>query len=136
MGNYRVHWEIDVEDEPTPEAAARYALDAILRPGSIAHVFDVDDGTNPPTRIDLDAADAPEQIEIRFTIRETTRYTGQAWIDPALWREQTGMPLCAETLDEDTLRDFLDSCGGEVTESCGDIGGQVWTDFEINERTL
>lgn len=44
MGTYRVRWEIDVEDEPTPEAAARSALDAILRPGSLAHVFDVYDG--------------------------------------------------------------------------------------------
>lgn len=59
MGTYRVRWEIDVEDEPTPEAAARSALAAILRPGSLAHVFDVYDGTHPPTRVDLDTVDDP-----------------------------------------------------------------------------
>lgn len=57
MANYRVHWEIDVEDVDTPAAAARQALNSILRPGSIAHVFDVDDHEGNRTTVDLDEAD-------------------------------------------------------------------------------
>lgn len=134
MGNYRVHWEIDIEDVATPVAAARQALDAILRPDSIAHVFDVDSGGHRIT-VDLDAVDdALPTVEVRFTIRETTYYTGHAQVDPGRWRERTGLPLCSETLDEDTLRDYLDCCGVEATESNGDIDGQVWTDFEVTDH--
>lgn len=62
MANYRVHWEIDVENVATPAAAARQALDSILRVGSIAHVFDVDDHEGTRTTVDLDYADEPPPV--------------------------------------------------------------------------
>lgn len=131
MSSYRVHWEIDVDDAPTAVAAARQALDAILRPGSIAHVFDVEAG-DERTLVDLDAEDQPRpSTEVRFTIRETTYYTGHVQIDAARWHEHTGLPLSSATVDEDTLRDYLDHCGGEVAETNGDIDGQTWIDFEV-----
>ena len=54
--NYRVSWEFDAEDVSSPEDAARAALEAIVRPGSIAHVFHVTpaDGAGPTVEVDLD----------------------------------------------------------------------------------
>ncbi len=78
MGNYRVHWEIDVEDAPTPQAAARSALDAILRPGSIAHVFDVHDrdGTDRSISVDLDAIAGDPEAEPPARRREPSAEVG------------------------------------------------------------
>ncbi len=54
MPNYLVSWLIDIEDEVSPVQAAQQALDHIKRPGSIAHVFDVQDkDTGKVVRVDL-----------------------------------------------------------------------------------
>jgi hypothetical protein len=44
MPDYVVHWAIDAEDVDDVEEAAQFARDALLRPGSIAHVFEVREG--------------------------------------------------------------------------------------------
>lgn len=59
LANFRVTWSIDV-DASSPRDAAWRALDALQRPGSIAHVFDVTpaDYEGHSVRVDLD--DEPE----------------------------------------------------------------------------
>ena len=58
---WHVRWEMDLEGgdliESTPEAAAREAMDALTREGSIAHVFQVSRNGGPLVEVDLDEID-------------------------------------------------------------------------------
>lgn len=60
MPDFRVTWEIDVFDAPTPEAAARKALKTQRNPESIATVFRVSEHGSPEgVEIDLTELDEP-----------------------------------------------------------------------------
>lgn len=60
MPDFRVAWEIDVFDAPTPEAAARKALKTQRNPESIATVFRVSEHGSPEgVEIDLTELDEP-----------------------------------------------------------------------------
>jgi hypothetical protein len=53
---WTVNWSfnVDADTAPTPEDAARLALESIMRDGSIAHVFTVfDEETGRITEVDL-----------------------------------------------------------------------------------
>ena len=62
MPDFRVAWEIDVFDAPTPEAAARKALKTQRNPESIATVFRVSEHGSPEgVEIDLTELDEAAQ---------------------------------------------------------------------------
>lgn len=62
MPDFRVAWEIDVFDAPTPEAAARKALKTQRNPESIATVFRVSEHGSPEgVEIDLSELDEAPQ---------------------------------------------------------------------------
>lgn len=62
MPDFRVTWEIDVFDAPTPEAAARKALKTQRNPESIATVFRVSEHGSPEgVEIDLTELDEVAQ---------------------------------------------------------------------------
>lgn len=62
MPDFRVAWEIDVFDAPTPEAAARKALKTQRNPESIATVFRVSEHGSPEgVEIDLTELDEVAQ---------------------------------------------------------------------------
>lgn len=66
MPDFRVAWEIDVFDAPTPEAAARKALKTQRNPESIATVFRVSEHGSPEgVEIDLSELDEAAQAAQR-----------------------------------------------------------------------
>lgn len=64
MARYLITWAIDYDDDGTPEEAARWALNRITHPGSIAHVFDVIEPSGVKHHIDLDQ---PEESYVDLT---------------------------------------------------------------------
>lgn len=68
--NYRVSWDIDIDDAASPLDAARKAHEIVRRPGTSANVYNVEAPDGIVTVVDLETANGPTAQEPAPSLQE------------------------------------------------------------------